>query len=430
MKSSRYNYILNIDDKNVLFNGLTLKILELNENLKLDLNKILNNPHKYLKKYPTFINVLYENNFIIDDGIDEVGKVKDLKLESLSRPKYTLTILPTYNCNLSCWYCVQNHNKEIMAENIVNSIKKNIYNHIKDNYTEVVELHWFGGEPLICLEKQILEISQYAIKLCKENNIEFFNNITTNGYLINEKRSHLLNELNFKQFQITIDGDRETHNKTRNHHGLPTFDRILNNVKLLLDTISEVKIFLRFNFTDTNLYNIDLMIEQLNQIIPSEYRSRIQINPVKVWQINKDKIHSNSFDKIQNLFKENGYSLANVELNTDFLICDYEQKYSHVIFHNGNVDKCNNIPPDKAHYKLDEEGNIVNIKKEGKIIDIFSLKCKCSQCKHLPICLGPCLRWLRETGDLENFKCVDEFSDHNNMEKIISYCRTQILMNN
>lgn len=429
MKSSRYNYILDIKDKHVLFNGLTLNIIEISSDLKCVLEAILDSPEKYIISHPSVVDYLYKNDFLIDDEKDEVKIIKDLRLKSTLKLKYTLTILPTYNCNFSCWYCVQKHNKEFMNRETVEAIKKNITIHIENNHTEIIELHWFGGEPLLCINRQIKEISKHAIELCEKNGIEFFNNITTNGYLIDEQRALLLKQLQFKQFQITIDGDREIHNNTRNQNGLPSFDRILSNIKLLIDTIDDVGIFLRFNFTDTNLSRLKLMIQQINEIFSIEYRTRIMINAVKVWQIKEEKLERDSFEKIHELFRESGYSIADVELNTDFLICDFEQKHSYVIFHNGNVDKCNNIAPDMAHYKLDMDGNIINIKKERKLIDVFSSECECSQCKHLPICLGPCLNCLRAMDGIKNFKCIESATDQNNLERITNYCRTHLLMN-
>lgn len=64
----------------------------------------------------------------------------------------SLTILPTLNCNLSCKYCFEEAHRRIekMSPEIVKKLKQ----YIKEQYvhgrrTEYMDLHWFGGEPLL-----------------------------------------------------------------------------------------------------------------------------------------------------------------------------------------------------------------------------------------------------------------------------------------
>lgn len=49
-------------------------------------------------------------NFIIDDTLDEVGKMVDIgKNVNEGLSQYRLIINPTMNCNFRCWYCYETH---------------------------------------------------------------------------------------------------------------------------------------------------------------------------------------------------------------------------------------------------------------------------------------------------------------------------------
>ena len=219
MKNSKYNYIIDYDHDNcVLFNGLTLSMIQFDKKFKSNLKEILSNPHSLELLNAPLKKKLFEHGFIINDNENEINKIiHNININS-SIPKYTITISPTYECNFSCWYCIQRHEKEYMSIETVESIKKHLTNYLVDNNIKIFEIHWFGGEPLLCFNSHIKEISEYAMKICEQNEVVFINNITTNGYLINKDMAMAMSHLKFQQFQITIDGCREFHNKTRNQN--------------------------------------------------------------------------------------------------------------------------------------------------------------------------------------------------------------------
>lgn len=108
--------------------------------------------------------------------------------------------------------------------------------------------------------------------------------ITTNGYLLNEQNIREMKQLNVKSIQITIDGDRESHNKRRYLAGAgETYDKIKEN----LIKVSEQNIFviLRINIDEKN---VDTATNILSEI-PEQYRSNIAVNVANLYQI-KDKI--------------------------------------------------------------------------------------------------------------------------------------------
>lgn len=56
-----------------------------------------------------------------------------------------------------------------------------------------------------------------------------------------------------KKIQITLDGDKESHDKIRNQGGKPSFDKILQNSIALCNSCSDAVIKLRINYNTDNI---------------------------------------------------------------------------------------------------------------------------------------------------------------------------------
>lgn len=62
---------------------------------------------------------------------------------------------------------------------------KSILQHQAPHYKQVV-LAWFGGEPTLCKDT-VLEVSELVQSLQKQCDFQYAANMTTNGYLLDEK---------------------------------------------------------------------------------------------------------------------------------------------------------------------------------------------------------------------------------------------------
>lgn len=352
--------------------------------------------------------------------MDEFEEVKNKALRARERKRLLLTVLPTYECNFACWYCIQRHRKEYMPKATLQAIGKFIEQYTLQNGIKEIEISWFGGEPLLCFDTHIHELCVFVKKFAEENRIHYVNTITTNGYRITPSMLEIMKEYNFKIFQITLDGDKEHHNQIRNEKVLPSFDRILNNVLLIIKNLPEALLCLRFNYTAQNIPYYKKMVEDINQIIPSEWRSKIHIFLRRVWQENEDI----SYRTIQNMtdeFAQNGYDIFEYDMPREYLTCEADRKHHYVIFHNGHVDKCENIPPEKASYRLRQEGCLekkqASLPLEG---NAFQPEKPCMACTYLPVCLGPCKLALRDC-KREGFRCVKTYKGLSLDERIIYY---------
>jgi uncharacterized protein len=81
--------------------------------------------------------------------------------------------------------------------------------------------------------------------------------VTTNGALITHDMIPSLNEIQLKHYQITLDGGKEFHNKTRFSTNLKdSFGKIVDNVTMLVSAINDIDMTIRINCTSENIHSI------------------------------------------------------------------------------------------------------------------------------------------------------------------------------
>lgn len=124
MKASRYNYFVDNGDKTIVFNGITEKYFEINRNNAPIYKEIFSQPEQYGEALLPFIEKIKDDGFFIDEKTDELELVKDKLNVQTKENQYFLMILPTYQCNLRCWYCIQNHKEIWINDDVVRKIKK------------------------------------------------------------------------------------------------------------------------------------------------------------------------------------------------------------------------------------------------------------------------------------------------------------------
>jgi radical SAM protein with 4Fe4S-binding SPASM domain len=124
-----------------------------------------------------------------------------------------------------------------------------------------VSLNWFGGEPLVGMER-IDQISQGL----KDRNIPYSASMTSNGYLFDEEIVEKSVDLwHLKRIQITLDGTEEVYNQVKAYasvRGSP-FQRVLRNIDLL--SSKDILVQIRLNVDLYNKENIRTLIEQLGE---------------------------------------------------------------------------------------------------------------------------------------------------------------------
>lgn len=428
MKKSSYNYIVPHLSHYYLFNGLSKKFIILSESTKNSLLTLLDHLDNYVEdlRYAALITKLKEGGFITEDHIDEFAILNQRCQAAIDKKRLSITVFPTYQCNFSCWYCIQHHREEYMSRETIDRLKNFIYRYTADNGIEEIEIAWFGGEPLLCFHSHILGLCRDIKQFADKNKLYYYNTITTNGFYLTQEIARLTRDLNFKVFQISLDGDRERHDKTRYmpDSGQSSFDTILRNIISLIDNHPEAFVCLRFNYDAENMGGYKQMLADINARIPVRYRSKINFHPRKVWQ-EKNEI---AYNEIRNMFidfENSGYTILEYDMPFDYLVCEAERKHRYVLFFNGYVDKCENIQPDMASHVLSDDGALKKRSDAPFLIQkcAFIVNSQCKKCRYVPICLGPCKVALSCRADNQPF-CVLENKQQSIHQRIINYCES------
>lgn len=389
MKPSKYNICLPYDDKYVIFNGVTKRFFLVSSQNKEAFMQILSAPDDFQEQYAPFLKRMSDEGFIINDDVDEFEVIRQQYERMNHGTTYKLMILPTYACNVNCWYCTQEHRNLKLSDDDVKRIKAHIEYYLTHNNIERLQLSWFGGEPLLNFSR-IEEISTFAQIFCKDHGIMFHNTITTNGLLLNRCILDKMKKLDFIFFQITVDGIKEEHDRVKVIKGKSAYETTLHNICLIAEILPNAEICLRYNYSIDNL-NPKVFVEDLNSYLPEKVRKHIVLSLMKVWQEDEEKIEFESIKTLVNKIRESGYM---VNYGSGFTTCYVENNHFNCIFPNGLVDKCDNIEPNSCKGHIKDNGAIVwdqeLIFPQFTVFDYSDTEC--SRCKFLPLCYGPCPR--------------------------------------
>lgn len=432
MKFSQFNSIVSIQDKYALYNSFHERVIFLEENLKEILKTAINNGvDTLLGIHPTFYAYLLEQEFIVDDLVNEIDKVKELcKIIDENHTSFFLTINPSMNCNFQCWYCYETHvKKSRLNEEIIGRIKQFIVHTANKDRMENFFLSFFGGEPLLYFSQDVIPIINCYAKECHSKRIPLNISFTTNGYLINQDFISYFKENNLTcSLQITLDGYKEKHDLVRfvsSNKG--SYKEIIKNIHLLV--MNKFFVRLRVNYTDKNIEDTYKIAEDLMDL-PHELREKFLLFDYhRVWQ-NEQVDDTNialkkNVEKIRQLgFKASGkYSPNNVRQS-----CYADKRNSVVINYNGDIFKCTArdfTNSNRAGF-INENGELIweNEYLEQRMNAKFNNR-PCLECRILPLCNGGCSQHALEHLGGSDY-CV-YFGNESEKDKVVKFKIEEIL---
>ena len=387
-------------------NGSLLAIEKVNEE---KLNKILT--QKINIELDTDLEILMaEEDFLISEDFNEIDVVLERsELGINDENRLDVIIMPTMNCNFTCPYCYEDHYKSIISEETQYQLVK-WFENIAPRFKTVL-INWFGGEPLLAYDA-IVSIQKQLIKICQDNDILFSSHITTNGYLINKNRAAELVHLGIYSYQITLDGSREFHNKTRVlKNGEGTFERILDNIIILADEDENVNIKLRVNYDDKNIKSV----YELLPLFPQRIRNQLVLTCERIFGGDYGVFENNSInhgEEVAELYQfsaELGFAnKSEKELVPGKLTFCYADRHNQFLFnYNGDVFKCTvgKFTTEQRLGFLNEMGEIEwDNNKVNSWYAVNTFENKCFSCTFMPVCMGGC-RKVRKMFDTVGEDC-------------------------
>lgn len=416
-KYSQFNSIISLSPKfDLLYNAYSDRFVILTKALSETLANV--DVEKMEKNYSNFYEKLLKAGCIIDKDTNEVENVKKIqeKVDNSSK-SFNLIINPTLNCNFKCWYCYESHvpKSKINDQTFLN-IKLFILNVIsKQEGLKHFSLGFFGGEPLLHY-KQVKEIISYTNDICSQYNITLFVAFTTNGYLINKEMIRDFRSSNVKNLQITLDGNKNQHDKVRYSGRQGSFDKIIQNINLLLE--NQIGITLRINYTTENISGIKDILQDI-YFWSEKQKTHLDIQFHRVWQDSKLDIND-EVDKTIDSFLKHGFKAYKFPLDNVKKPCYADTSYGALINYNGDVYRCTalNFAKTQREGFLNNHGRIVweNESNETRKNAKFKNK-SCLTCRILPVCNGGCSQKAIEYKDSDY--CIFRFNEDDKNKAIL-----------
>jgi uncharacterized protein len=152
-----------------------------------------------------------------------------------------VTVLTTLQCNFACDYCIQgdhgdyNRHAAKMSLEMAGRVSAWVESRLDAVAPRRLVLTFFGGEPLLNMPV-LYDMAERLHAACAARGVEILLNIITNGLLLSREMVERLNPLGLNGIKITLDGDREAHDRSRPlRGGQGTFDRIIANTRAVAD---------------------------------------------------------------------------------------------------------------------------------------------------------------------------------------------------
>ncbi len=311
-----------------------------------------------------------------------------------------------HDCNLRCRYCFADEGayhseRELMSEQ---TAKKAVDFLLKNSGNrKVLEVDFFGGEPLMCLQT-IKNVVAYAREEGAKLGKKFLFTTTTNALLLDDDAIDFFNR-EMENVVLSLDGRKEVHDairKTKNGKG--SFDLVIENVKKFVRSRGDKSYYVRGTFTAKNLdFSKDVIFLAENGF------DSISMEPV-VTDIDdlaiKDEHIPAVLDEYENLCEEyldkykNGEGFNFFHFNVDLeggvclqkkvSACGAGNEYFSVV-PNGDIYPCHQFAGDKDFLM----GNVYDGVLDGKIREKFAASClftreECGDCFAKFICSGGC----------------------------------------
>lgn len=393
MKLSRFNMLEEIDGAQVLYNTFTDGMVEIDDEFKLHL---LN--EDYSKIGDDELAVLKECGFVVEDHVDEMNLLKmRYNRRQYQSHEFSLTIAPTLECNFGCAYCYEPRKKGFIS----NEVREDIYKFLDGRLAgikDTLNITWFGGEPLL-YPNVIKEMTPRLKEITSHHNIKYSAYMITNGYLINKLDSSFFTDNHIKGIQVTLDGEKEIHDKKRIlTGGGNTYDKILENIQTI--DRSQLEVTIRINIDKENIEGLENILKALSAHGLSDCYITLghiqsyteECKCIEDFCISRDDYYK-ELVRFDDLLEFYGFVTKKVKSYQKSIYCGAVMDNTLTVDPNGYGYKCwNNIGrEEQAVLKLDGDVSMSMYKNESEYLTLSPFEHeKCRTCKMLPVCMGGC----------------------------------------
>ena len=230
------------------------------------------------------IETLAEQGFLVTDRAEERRRL-DAFFEEVreGRDELRVTVLTTLQCNFACDYCIQgdhgdyNKHADRMSLAAAERVAQWAEERMETLGPRTFVLTFFGGEPLLNLPV-VYFLAERLHRVAVERGVAMQVNVITNGLLLTPEVVDRLLPFGLNFVKITLDGDRDTHDRMRPlRGGQGTFDRIVRNIRRIA---GKCVISLGGNFDASTLASYPALLDYLAAQDFAPQIARVAFKPV------------------------------------------------------------------------------------------------------------------------------------------------------
>ena len=227
---------------------------------------------------------LGEHGFIVGSRSDERQKLEaffnDVREDT---EEISATVLTTMQCNFACDYCIQgdhgDYNKTAAKMTLATAarVAESLEGRMDATAPRTFRLTLFGGEPLLNLPACYF-LAERLWQATQARGIRMTIFIVTNGLLLTPEVVDRLEPFGLRGVKLTLDGDRDTHNRMRPlRGGQGTFDKIIANLRRIA---GRVVVTIGGNFDESSVDSYPALIEFLAAQDFAPQISRVNFKPI------------------------------------------------------------------------------------------------------------------------------------------------------
>jgi len=381
---------------------------------------------QFEKVPPEVLDQLISIEAIVPQEQDELDFILNQNKISVSKDKVLdIVIQPGASCQLGCHYCGQEHSNHYMSESLQKKMIDRIAQKLKTKKMDEISIIWYGAEPLMAV-KQIRQLSAPLMELATLHNIPYSASMVTNGLSLKpDIFREMVEQWKVTNFQITIDGLAEFHDKNRyTKQNKPTFSIIFNNILNIVNAPfykeSGAKIMIRCNVDTNNVAGLNLFIQHMADCNLQD-KVGFYIIPIHNWGgnnaeqltgVNKTGFAVQEIDWMISLI-DLGFEVDILPTRTK-VVCSAVKEDSEVYDAFGTVSSCWEVPYTPLYKNTNFEIGNLNLPFVEDVArtpmrnwndDIKKGDTWCAGCNLLPVCGGSCpIHWESGTPACPSFK--------------------------
>lgn len=414
MQYSRYNIIVPSGAKVFIYNSKTDYFVQVEQQLAELFNHCKEKPEQLKNKAPDFYDHLHEHGFIVNDNTNEAQQlIKEWETKDAREDVMHVTINPTLNCNLRCWYCYEEHHAHtLMSENVIKSVFNLFKESLKQNKYKAYSLSFFGGEPLLCFNSVVKPLLN-NLALLKPASVKISLHFTTNSTLLDGTILEYLKPWS-PSFQIAIDGNEFIHNMVKSIPNRSAYKIALENIHKLLN--NHLKVGIRFNYTAKTL---ETFIDVLSDIksFSDEEKKHCNISFHRIWQDNKipDADLYTQLSELEDKFRQEHFLVISHSTNITGR-CYADKPNNITINYDGKIYMCTarEFNEENSEGILNSDGTIARNERYNKRMAIRFGNQQCQQCIIYPLCHGGCSQHKLESNISDG--CYKNFTEQDKID--------------